>query len=120
MIWTDEQIAALKVEQNADLLVQLKKTNWTIKTSARSKFLMKEAAIRIEELEKYASLHAKCDQGSLDIEQKLVSQLRDANKRIKQLEGAVCQVWVLNNRRDRFKDEIDMVVSTAMDGETNG
>ena len=46
-----------------------------------------EAADRIEQLEKYASLHAKCEQTSLEYEQKLVNRLRDAHKRIRQLEG---------------------------------
>jgi hypothetical protein len=42
-----------------------------------------------------------------------------AADRIKELEGALCRVWVLNQRRGKFKDEIDMVVSAAMDGKTN-
>ena len=48
---------------------------------------LKDAADRIEQLEKYASLHAKCEQTSLEYEQKLVNRLRDAHKRIRQLEG---------------------------------
>jgi hypothetical protein len=47
----------------------------------------KDAADRIDKLEKYASLHAKCEQTSLEYEQKLVNRLRDAHKRIRQLEG---------------------------------
>jgi hypothetical protein len=77
------------------------------------------AADRIEQLEKYKSLHAKCDQTSSELMQNLVNRLRDAHKRIEQLEGALCQVWVLNNRRDRFKDEINMVVSTALGEKTD-
>ena len=43
----------------------------------------------------------------------------EAADRIEELEGALCRIWVLNQRGDKFKDEIDMVVSTAMDGKTN-
>ena len=42
-----------------------------------------------------------------------------AADRIKELEGALCRIWVLNQRGDKFKDEIDMIVSTAMDGKTD-
>jgi len=45
--------------------------------------------------------------------------MSEAADRIKELEGALCQIWVLNQRGDKFKDEIDMVVSTAMDGKTD-
>ena len=47
------------------------------------------AADRIEQLEKYASLHAKCEQASLELEQKLMNRLRDAHKRIEELEYAL-------------------------------
>jgi hypothetical protein len=43
----------------------------------------------------------------------------EAADRIEELEKALCRIWVLNQRGDKFKDEIDMVVSTAMDGKTN-
>ena len=45
--------------------------------------------------------------------------MKDAADRIKELEGALCRIWVLNQRRGKFKDEIDMVVSAAMEGETD-
>jgi hypothetical protein len=44
------------------------------------------AAARIEELEKYQSIHAQCDKVSLELEAKLVKQLGAAHKRIEKLE----------------------------------
>ena len=43
----------------------------------------------------------------------------EAADRIEELEKALCRIWVLNQRRGKFKDEIDMVVSAAMDGKTD-
>jgi hypothetical protein len=51
-----------------------------------------DAASRIEELERFKSLHAQCDKASLDIEQKLVNQLAVAHKRIEALELALWQI----------------------------
>lgn len=56
------------------------------------------AADRIEELERHASLHAKCDQTSLEIEQKLVEKLKDAHKRIEQLVLALYGVIAIADR----------------------
>lgn len=43
----------------------------------------------------------------------------NAANRIEELEKALIRVWVLNQGRGSFKNEIDMVVSVAMDGKTD-
>jgi hypothetical protein len=50
------------------------------------------AAARIEELEKYQSIHAQCDKVSLELEAKLVKQLSAAHNRIKKLEAALREI----------------------------
>jgi hypothetical protein len=44
-----------------------------------------------------------------------------AADRIEMLEGALCQIWVLNNRRNRFRDDINTVLFAVLDeGEKDG
>ena len=45
-----------------------------------------EAADRIEELEKYQSIHAQCEKASLELEAKLVKKLSVAHNSIEKLE----------------------------------
>ena len=45
---------------------------------------MSEAKTRIEELERYQSLHAQCEKVSLKLEKKLVEQLKIAHSRLPQ------------------------------------
>lgn len=63
---------------------------------------MQDAATRIEELEKHASLHAQCDKTSLDLEQALVNRLKDAHKRIEELEAVLREIaeTALNNMEE--------------------
>ena len=53
--------------------------------------VIEEAASRIEELEKYQSIHSQCDKSSLEVEGKLVQRLSLAHARIKNLE--VTLLW---------------------------
>ena len=48
--------------------------------------LMDAAADRIEELQKFQSVHAKCDEMSLLVEKKLVDKMASMHRRIKELE----------------------------------
>jgi chromosome segregation ATPase len=48
--------------------------------------ILNEAANRIEELEKYASIHAKCDQTNLEVGLRNFAKLKDAQDRIEELE----------------------------------
>tara|TARA_R110000868_G_scaffold176318_1_gene413842 strand:+ start:5731 stop:6033 length:303 start_codon:yes stop_codon:yes gene_type:complete len=51
--------------------------------------VIEEAASRIEELEKYQSIHSQCDKSSLEVEGKLVQRLSLAHARIEKLEAAL-------------------------------
>ena len=54
--------------------------------------VIEEAASRIEELEKYQSIHSQCDKSSLEVEGKLVQRLSLAHARIKNLEVALREI----------------------------
>ena len=54
--------------------------------------VIEEAASRIEELEKYQSIHSQCDKSSLEVEGKLVQRLSLAHARIKNLEAALREI----------------------------
>ena len=58
--------------------------------------VIEEAASRIEELEKYQSIHSQCDKSSLEVEGKLVQRLSLAHARIKKLEEALFESMALN------------------------
>ena len=57
--------------------------------------VIEEAASRIEELEKYQSIHSQCDKSSLEVEGKLVQRLSLAHARIKTLEAALREIAAL-------------------------
>ena len=54
--------------------------------------VIEEAASRIEELEKYQSIHSQCDKSSLEVEGKLVQRLSLAHARIEKLEEALREI----------------------------
>ena len=60
---------------------------------ARYNAVLAERDTRIEELEKYQSVHAQCDKTSLELEEKLVKQLGEAHKRIQMLEAALTHIY---------------------------
>ena len=69
-----------------DLSNQLRSLNtfeWMARP-ATTKQICFDAADRIEELERYQSLHAQCERVSLELEKKLVEQLKIAHSRLPQ------------------------------------
>lgn len=70
-----------------------------------------EAADRIEELEKYQSLHSQCDKSSLEIEKKLVQRLGSAHTRIEKLERALEKIAV----HHRYNEEMASIARKALE-----
>jgi hypothetical protein len=68
-----------------------------------------EAADRIEELERFKSLHAQCDKTSLDIEQKLVNQVSYYYARMVKMEV------VLRHIAERKSDPCDKYCGHFLD-----
>jgi hypothetical protein len=74
--------------ESEDLLIRL--SFWAFKFCGKGEQenmasdTMSEAKTRIEELERYQSLHAQCEKVSLELEKKLVEQLKIAHSRLPQ------------------------------------
>jgi len=79
-----------------------------------------EAADRIEQLEKYKSLHSQCDKASLEVEKNLVVQLRDAHKRIKLLEAALRTIDNAIPKNDPTLPAICLVAGDVAESALNG
>ena len=74
--------------------------------------VIEEAASRIEELEKYQSIHSQCDKSSLEVEGKLVQRLSLAHARIEKLEAALR--WICGSRTIEYFDGTVQADETKM------
>ena len=77
-----------------DLVKRLRAVDYSSESECLLKVgLFIKAADRIEELEKYASIHAKCDQTNLETGLRNFAKLKDAQNRIEELEEALGALW---------------------------